>query len=108
MNTAVRVMLRNPMYVGEVIWNRSHWTQTPECASVLTGPEAEWIRHKDESLRIIDQALWNAVQRDIKAREGDQAGKQKPSGGGAKYLLAGLSEQDCPRSNSATNLNTTS
>lgn len=88
MGSAVRAILRNDIYSGRIVWNRSRWVKDPDSGvrKRVERPESEWVTHQDESLRIVDAKTWEAVQRRI----------NKPhaytthSGGKPKYLLAGL------------------
>jgi hypothetical protein len=92
MGSAVRSILRNPLYVGAVHWNRVQWSKDPDTGKrhKKTRPEAEWITHKDESLRIIDQNVWDRVQLRMRAHEKAGAGRPKHSGGGSSHVLSGL------------------
>lgn len=87
MGSGIRSMLRNPIYVGEVIWNQSQWVKDPDTGTRkrIDRAEKEWIRHVDESLRIVDQETWDKVAARIASH--------KPvtrHSGRAKYLLSGL------------------
>lgn len=57
-------ILGNPLYRGELIWNRSRWVRAPgeKTRRRVERPESEWIRQQDESLRIITDATWDAAQ----------------------------------------------
>ncbi len=93
--SGVRVILHNPIYTGTVRWNRREFRQNPDTErdSARMRPSSEWVVRQDESLRIIDQGLWEAAQARIKttARKwggGKNAGRR--SGGKSKYVLSGL------------------
>jgi hypothetical protein len=62
--TAIREMLRNPIYRGERIWNRSYWVKDHETGKRrrFGRPESEWPRQQDESWRIVSDELWEAAQ----------------------------------------------
>jgi DNA invertase Pin-like site-specific DNA recombinase len=64
---AIREMLRNETYIGRLIWNRSHFVKQPGSNKRVRRPrpESEWIISEKLELRIIDQALWESVQRRI-------------------------------------------
>jgi site-specific DNA recombinase len=63
-------IIRNEIYVGRVIWNRSTWSKSPEGKRCRTNrPPAEWIRRDAPDLRIIDDVLWQRVQNRIKATQ---------------------------------------
>ncbi|MBL8270749.1 recombinase family protein [Steroidobacter sp.] len=91
MGSAIRAMLRNPVYVGELIWNQSQWVKDPDSGvrKRIERPEKEWIRHTDDSLRIVDQKTWGAVQSRIDSLKAVGA-VSSHTGGQRKYLLSGL------------------
>src|SRR5262245_61874950 len=62
--TAIREMLRNPIYRGERVWNRSEWRKDHETGrrSRFLRPETEWVRQQDEAWRIVSDELWHAAQ----------------------------------------------
>lgn len=95
-------ILVNPMYKGEVIWNRSRWIRSAADSSKrrqIMNPRSEWIVRQDESLRIVPEKLWLAVQRAV-ADRGHSVGENVKrglsraaairSGSGSRYLLSGL------------------
>lgn len=58
-------ILDNPLYAGEVLWNRVSMPHSKQDSSIRIKrlqPEAAWIRRHDESLRIIPQPLWDRVR----------------------------------------------
>jgi site-specific DNA recombinase len=63
--STIRVILRNPIYKGELIWNRYQWTKDPDTGkrNCKLRPESEWIRHHFEELRIVSDDLWEQVHR---------------------------------------------
>jgi site-specific DNA recombinase len=83
MGSAVSNMLRNPLYSGEQVWNRSRWADIPDTVRKAKGykgkkqrkerPQAEWIVTEDPKLRTVDPRTWHAV----KARLADLAAKNK-------------------------------
>lgn len=62
--TAIREILRNPIYRGERIWNRSEWVKDHETGirKRFERPETEWVRQQDEAWRIVSDELWHAAQ----------------------------------------------
>jgi DNA invertase Pin-like site-specific DNA recombinase len=65
-HNAIRAMLRNPTYTGKVIWNRDRFIKTPAGKRVARPrPESEWRRLDAPELRIIDDDLWERVQRTL-------------------------------------------
>jgi len=79
---AIREMLRNPLYGGELIWNRSRWVKPRHGARRrVERPESEWLRQQDEAWRIVEKGLWAAVQERIAERRGAmQPCTQSPTG----------------------------
>jgi site-specific DNA recombinase len=92
MNTAIRVILRNPVYTGEIVWNRYEWLKDPDSGKrkVRQRPETEWIKYQDDTRRLIPQSLWLKVQRRIKASATRETGRRKHSGGVPRHVLSGL------------------
>jgi site-specific DNA recombinase len=64
LGSGVRVILRNERYRGVVHWNTSEWRKDPDTARRrrIERSRDEWITHHDESLRIVDDLLWQRVQ----------------------------------------------
>jgi site-specific DNA recombinase len=62
--TGVRAMLRNELYIGNLIWNRARFVKKPGTnhRSRRERPREEWKIFEREDLRIIDADLWNRVQ----------------------------------------------
>ena len=63
-HNAIREMLRNELYIGRLIWNRSQFIKQPGTNKRLRRmrPESEWIVLEKPELRIIDDALWRRVR----------------------------------------------
>ncbi len=57
-------LLRNRLYIGEMIWNRMRFIRDPATGKRVSrlNPESQWVRHAVPALRIIDQDLWQAVE----------------------------------------------
>jgi DNA invertase Pin-like site-specific DNA recombinase len=95
-------ILDNPIYTGEMIWNRVTWVRSHADSSKRTkvaNPESEWIRHHIEELRIVPQDLWQQVRARRAARRANVSltctskhGKTFRSRGGrrSKYPLSGI------------------
>jgi DNA invertase Pin-like site-specific DNA recombinase len=66
-HNAIREMLRNELYIGRFIWNRSQFIKQPGTNRRLRRmrPESEWIIVDKPELRIIDDALWHRVRERI-------------------------------------------
>lgn len=96
-------ILDNPLYAGDMIYNRVSMPHSEQDSSVrfkLPQPKASWIERHDEALRIIPQALWDRVRaRRANLTAGNRLIKPAPEssrrpgarGGKAlKYPLSGL------------------
>jgi site-specific DNA recombinase len=93
--SAMRSMLLNPFYRGEITWNRSEWRKDPDTGTRkrIERPRSEWITRHDEALRIIPDDVFERVgatmtQRGAECREPTRAGARR--GGRPRYLLAGV------------------
>jgi len=101
--TAIREMLRSPIYKGERIFNRSEWIKDHETGRRRRHerPESEWVRRHDEALRIVSDELWESVQARRRSLDGIPVFPRRADGrlqGGvpgqtssrASHLLGGL------------------
>lgn len=90
MASAVRVILRNPLYCGRMRWNVSQFVRDPDTGKHKRRgrPKADWVEHLDESLRIISEELFARAQ--SRTRAAANTDKRLKTGGRAKYLLSGL------------------
>jgi DNA invertase Pin-like site-specific DNA recombinase len=63
--SALSTLVRNPIYCGEAVWNRSEWVKDHATGrrKRYERPESEWIRQQDEAWRIVSDDLWHAAQR---------------------------------------------
>lgn len=61
---AKKGMLRNRLYIGEIVWNAFHTVRDPESGNKLKrkNPEHEHRIVQAPQLRIVDQKLWDAAQ----------------------------------------------
>lgn len=90
MASAVRVILRNPLYTGHVRWNVSQFVRDPDSGKHKRRRRAkeEWVSHHDESLRIVSDELFSRVRERMETFA--KSDKRLKSGGKAKFLLSGL------------------
>lgn len=88
--SAIRVILRNPLYTGHVRWNVSQFVRDPDSGKHKRRrrSQAEWVTHHDESLRIVSDELFDRVQARMQAFANSD--KRLKSGGKVKYVLSGL------------------
>ena len=89
-------ILNNELYVGFLVWNRLRYVKDPETGKRRSrpNPRDEWLVVDVAHLRLIDQALWDAVR----ARQAALDAAAKPAVDGSTfqsqrrptYLLSGL------------------
>lgn len=62
--TAIREMLKNELYIGNVVWNRSKFVKVPGTnkRQRRPRPESEWLRSSNPELAIISEDLWASVR----------------------------------------------
>lgn len=82
-------ILRNELYVGRVVWNRSEWVKRPGTGTrtYRLRPRDQWIIEDHPELRIIPDDLWDAVQARLSSKSA--SGKAKYARRG-NYLLTGI------------------
>lgn len=94
-------IINNELYVGVRVWNHRHSVSDPTTGKSVTrfNPETEWIRNEVPALRIINDALWQAVKRQQEAIAERHAGIRHAAQACAlqnarrpAYLLSGLLE----------------
>jgi site-specific DNA recombinase len=61
-STQVGAILRNPLYVGQVVWGRTRSAKRYGTSVTERSPESVQER-VEEALRIVDEKLWSDVQR---------------------------------------------
>ena len=81
-------MLRNRLYVGELVHNRTSKLVEPVSRAVRIRPNGSdtWTVQAVPGLRIIDQELWERVQLQLEARGSSRPQSQRRP----KHLLSGL------------------
>lgn len=84
-HTAVRNILRRPIYTGQLTWNTQKYVRTTHGTHrALPRPESEHVVREVPELAIVDRDTWDRVQRLIERRA---RGARK---GQTIYLLSGL------------------
>jgi len=63
-------MLRNPIYVGRIVWNKVRMMKDPDTGKRISRPNPpdEWQTAEAPNLRIISDELFEAVQAQLNAR----------------------------------------
>ena len=99
-------ILHNELYIGRRAWNRFTWIRSAADSSkrrIVLNPEAKWIVHEREDLRIVSQKLWDRVRLrhgeqsksiGYRVKQGLDKAKKTNRGRMPRYLLSGLLE--CP------------
>ena len=74
-------MLRLSIYVGVLVWNKVHYVRDPETGRRVTrpNPPSEWKRIEVPHLRIVDQDLWDAVQKRLDETGGKPGRTNRPA-----------------------------
>jgi site-specific DNA recombinase len=94
--TAIREMLKNELYIGNVVWNRSKFVKVPGTNKRRRRlrPEAEWLRSTKRELAIVPADLWNAVRTRFAALPGiwgyPRSRGLAPRAMTSPYLFSGL------------------
>ena len=88
-------ILNNEMYIGELVWNRVSYPKDPRTGRKVSriNPETDWIRKSVPEMRIIDQALWDAVkgrQRKWRQKSSEFWQHQRP-----KYIFSRMLQCGC-------------
>lgn len=91
-------ILANPIYVGRMIWNRSHWPKDPTTGRRrrVETPESEWVITEHPELRIVSDELWAATRAKLKecrARSAEIRARNSHAvapGRRQRHLLSGL------------------
>lgn len=92
--TAIREMLRNRLYVGERIFNRSEWVKDHETGRRrrFERPESEWVREDRPDLAILPRELFDAVETELRRRTiPTRSGGRKGRAPG-RHVLSGFLE----------------
>ena len=86
----VRSMLRQEKYTGDWTWNKTKWFKKNVTGKRLKidNSQDKWIVHKDESLRIVPQQLWESVHTASAPTSPTERSRSRPANG--KYPLSGL------------------
>src|SRR5499433_2216077 len=61
--TAIREILRRPLYAGRVDWNKSQKITRQGTRGQRQRPATEWLEREAPDLRIVSEPLWDAVER---------------------------------------------
>lgn len=87
-------ILTNPIYAGEIVWNRVRMIRNPDTGKRVSrpNPESEWRRAEAPHLRIVDAEVWQVAQ---DRKTGRSKFHPKATDPRAKRLLTGLVKCGC-------------
>ena len=94
--TAIREMLKNELYIGNLVWNRSKFVKVPGTnrRQRRPRPESEWLRTSNPELAIVTGDLWKAVRTRFAELPGiwgyPKSRGLAPRGMTSPYLFSGL------------------
>ena len=89
-------MLKNELYIGNVVWNRSKFVKVPGTnkRQRRARPESEWLRASNAELAIVPADLWSAVRARFTALPGiwgyPKSRGLAPRAMTSPYLFSGL------------------
>jgi site-specific DNA recombinase len=95
-------ILANPMYIGQVIWNRTRWIRSATDSSKrrqVANPSQEWISRQEERLRVVTGELWQRAKSrqshqsaavGERVKRGMSKDDARRTGAGPKFLLSSL------------------
>ncbi len=86
--TAVREIIRRPLYKGEIVWNQHEKIVRGGTKKRRERQEKDWIRLDAPDLRIIGAELWDAVAKRLEKRKGQSRSAFRDVE--SKYLLTGM------------------
>jgi site-specific DNA recombinase len=88
--SAVRVIVSNPLYTGRVRWNRRQFVRNPESGSYVARqrPESEHIVVANEALRVVTDDIFNGARSRLDRGKNDDP--RLKHGGKKKFVLSGL------------------
>ncbi len=84
-------ILNNELYVGRYVWNRREWIRDPDKPKKRLPrmrPRDQWRVKDRPELRIVDDALWDAVRERMARKNGDSGNLKR--GPGPRTLFGGL------------------
>ena len=96
-------ILNNEMYVGKIVWNRQRFIKDPDTGKrqARPNPEEDWVIQEAPELRILDDALWQAVKARQTRNSVEPDAKGQPDVARVntrrrpKYLFSGLTKCAC-------------
>lgn len=86
--SSIREMVRRERYRGVLVWGKQEKTYKGGTKVRIARPESNWITMDAPELRIIDDELWEAVQKRWSQREVLTGSRRR--GGRVRYLLTGF------------------
>jgi len=94
--TAVREILRRPLYAGRVVWNRTQKITLRGTKAQRVRPADEWLHREAPEIQIVSAALWEAVERRrlwaATTPNGQRRGRPPGTAVRSASLLSGLAQ----------------
>lgn len=86
-------ILRNRLYVGEIVWNRQRFVKDPDTGKRVSrkNPESEWLTAPAPHLAIVDRKVWDKAA----ARQSAHAAYPPSKARKPVHLLSGLVKCAC-------------
>lgn len=99
--TTVKAILQNPVYRGDIVWNRRTESKfhsvrngrvepakpASESAKVVDLPEEEWVVLRDRAPVLVDRETWHRAQKMVARRSRYKGGSGKQR---SRWLLSGV------------------
>lgn len=81
-------ILNNQLYRGLIVWNKNRMLVNPRTGKRVSrcNPESEWVRTEARHLRIVSDALWDAVE----TKKAKKASEPPQRARAAKRIFSGL------------------
>ena len=87
-SSSVREVLRNERYAGILVYGKTKKRDSSGEIKPMSRPESSWLVTKDETLRIVPEALWSAVCAKLEIASKRYEGQ--PRRAARKHILTGV------------------
>ncbi len=92
--SSIREMLRRDRYRGRIVWGKREKTYRGGTKVRILREAEQWVKLDVPELRIVDEEVWQIVQRKVAKQSGDV--EKRKRGPAPRYLLSGLARcADC-------------
>jgi len=93
-DAAIARLLRNPLYMGQLVYNRRGYAQSKRTGRVAAKDQADVVTCEGAAPAVIDAETWRQVQR-VRADRSRVGRSVSPRGRTSPYLLSGLLRCGC-------------